>query len=134
MKSIKLYTLLFAICCSCFTEMVFAVEKTKTVPNGTTIVLGGGIKTRPGRPKMPSRQMITCIYDGDELTFDFVVPEGMCDVVLTESSGATMSYTIDSSELTATVYVGTLSESEVELTTENGNTYSGTFSTFFLIL
>ncbi|MBP3535952.1 MAG: hypothetical protein J6J93_00240 [Muribaculaceae bacterium] len=75
--------------------------------------------------------MITCIYDDGELTFDFVVPEGMCDVVLTESSGATMSYTIDSSELTATVFVGTITESEVELTTENGNTYSGTFSTNF---
>lgn len=106
--------------------MANAVEKQKTVPNGTTISLNKGRgKSRPNRPGMPSRQMITCIYDGGELTFDFVVPEGMCDVVLTESSGATMSYTIDSSELTATVFVGTISESEIELTTENGNTYSG---------
>ena len=124
MKHLKLFILLIILCFCSFTEFADTVNKTKSVPDGTTIVLNGDKKPIK-RPQMPSRQMITCIYDDGELTFDFVLPEGMCDVVLTESSGAAMSYTIDSSELTATVFVGTISESEIELTTENGNTYFG---------
>lgn len=103
-----------------------AVEKTKTVSDGTSITLNDDRgKPRPNRPKTPARQIITCIYNNGELTIDFVMPEGMCEVMLTENAGAAMSYTIDSSDLTATVFVGTIGESEIELTTENGNTYTG---------
>lgn len=77
------------------------------------------------RPKAPSRQVVTCAYDGEYLMFDFVVPEGECDVVVTEwFSNAQQSYTIDSSILTADIHVGELYESTVTVTTEKGNVYT----------
>ena len=77
------------------------------------------------RPKAPSRQVVTCFYDGQYLCFDFVVPEGECDVTVTEwFSNAVQNYTIDSSELSADVYVGELYESTVTITTANGHTYT----------
>ena len=126
MKTFKLFSIATVVSLSSMTFFADAVEKTKTVSDGTSITLNNDRgKPRPNRPKTPARQIITCIYDNGELTFDFVLPEGMCEVVLTENTGAAMSYTVDSSDLTATVFVGTIGESEIELTTENGNTYTG---------
>ncbi len=77
------------------------------------------------RPRVPSRQVVTCAYDGEYLMFDFVVPEGECNVVVTEwFSNAQQSYTIDSSTLTADIHVGELYESTVTVTTEKGNVYT----------
>ena len=77
------------------------------------------------RPRIPSRQVVTCSYDGQYLCFDFTVPEGECNVTVTEwFSNAVQNYTIDSSELSADVYVGELYESTVTLTTANGHTYT----------
>ncbi|MDE6512666.1 MAG: hypothetical protein K2L05_00590 [Muribaculaceae bacterium] len=69
--------------------------------------------------------MVTCSYVGEYLCFDFVVPEGECEVTVTEwFSNAVQNYTIDSSELSADVYVGELYESTVTITTANGHTYT----------
>lgn len=125
MKNTKLICLVFVICLSSMTFLCNAVDKTQTVPNGTTCTLKKGTKKPNKRPGKPDYQIVTCIYDNGELTIDFVMPEGMCEVMLTENTGAAMSYTVDSSDLTATLYVGTIGESEIELTTENGNTYTG---------
>lgn len=129
MKKLKLFTLLLAVGLSTVMFFTEATSRKRNVPNGTTIILGNiGGKLPNGRPGMPSRQIINCTYDSGELTIDFTIPEGMCEVLLTETSGMTMSYTVDSSNLTATVYVGTISESEIELSTESGNIYSGTLT------
>lgn len=129
MKNLKLITLLFAVGLSAALFFAEATNKTRNVPNGTTITLGNaGGKSPNGRPRIPSRQIINCTYDSGELTIDFTIPEGMCEVLLTEASGMTISYTVDSSNLTATIYVGTISESEIELSTESGNIYSGTLT------
>ena len=128
MKNIKLFTLLFAIGLSAALFFAEATERTQNLPSGTTVVLKSRGKLPKGRPGMPSRQIINCTYDSGELTIDFTIPEGMCEVLLTEASGMTMSYTVDSSNLTATVFVGTISDSEIELSTESGNTYSGTLT------
>lgn len=82
-------------------------------------------KPRPNRPGMPSRQIINCTYDSGELTIDFTVTEGMCEVVLTENTGMAFQYTVDSSELTVTIFVDLIGESEIEISTESGNVYSG---------
>ncbi len=88
-------------------------------------VLSSESKNTALRPKAPSRQVVTCAYDGEYLMFDFVVPEGECDVVVTEwFSNAQQSYTIDSSILTADIHVGELYESTVTVTTEKGNVYT----------
>lgn len=77
------------------------------------------------RPQVPSKQRISLDYDGEYLTFGFVVPEGECDVVLTEwYSGAVQTYTIDSTPLSAEIYVGELYESTVTITTAKDNTYT----------
>lgn len=80
----------------------------------------------PGnRPQAPDRQMIFCQYDGEELTFSFAYSEGECEVQLTDRYGLTQFYTIDSSELFASVYVGKIGYTEITLITERGITYTG---------
>ncbi len=50
----------------------------------------------------------------------------MCDVYLTEiSTGMTEVYSIDSSDLTASVYVGTIESLSIEIVTEQGHSYVG---------
>ncbi len=81
------------------------------------------------RPKAPSRQVVTCEYDGTYLTFGFVLPEGVCEATVTENfSGASQTYTFDSTPLTADIYVGELYESTVTMTTASGNTYTGSLT------
>lgn len=77
------------------------------------------------RPKVPSKQRVSCSYDGEYLTFDFVIAEGECEVAIAEwYSAAVQTYTIDSTDLTAEIYVGELYESTITVTTERGNTYT----------
>lgn len=81
------------------------------------------------RPKAPSRQLISCEYDGENLLFEFELPEGMCELVLTDVLTAqTTAYVFDSSTCNAAVYVGEIYESTLTLTTSLGNVYSGTLS------
>lgn len=128
MNKIKLLTLIFVVGLSAVMFFAEAIERTQNLPSGTTVVLKSRGKLPNGRPGMPSRQIINCTYDSGELTIDFTVPEGMCELMLTDASGMAMSYTFDSSDLTATVFVGTITESEIELSTESGNIYSGTLT------
>lgn len=122
----KIFIFLLVVCVSSTINIADATDKATTLPNGITTTLGNkGVKQRPHRPGMPSRQIINCTYDCGELTIDFTVPEGMCEVVLTENTGMAFQYTVDSSELTATIFVGPIGESEIELTTESGNVFSG---------
>lgn len=79
-----------------------------------------------GRPKAPGRQVITCHYDGENLNLDFIYSEGECEVYLTElSTNFSRYYLIDSSELYASIFVGTIKSTAITLTTSNGNTYTG---------
>lgn len=78
------------------------------------------------RPKAPSLQRITCVYDGETLVFDFVLPEGQCELsVRGIDNGYVVTETFDSSDLVAEVFVGTITDCEIELTTSLGHTYSG---------
>ncbi len=122
----KIFIFLLVVCASSTINIADATDKATTLPNGSTTTLSSkGRKPRPHRPGIPSRQIINCTYDGGELTIDFTVPEGMCEVALTESTGMAFQYTVDSSDLTATIFVGPIGESEIEISTESGNVYSG---------
>lgn len=78
------------------------------------------------RPKAPSLQRITCVYDGENLVFDFVLPEGQCELsVRGIDNGYVVTETFDLSDLVAEVFVGTITDCEIELTTSLGHTYSG---------
>ena len=66
------------------------------------------------------------MYDGETLVFDFVLPEGQCELsVRGIDNGYVVTETFDSSDLVAEVFVGTITDCEIELTTQKGNTYSG---------
>lgn len=81
------------------------------------------------RPKAPSRQLVSCEYDVENLLFEFELPEGICELVLTDVLTAqTTAYVFDSSTCNAAVYVGEIYESTLTLTTSLGNVYSGTLS------
>ena len=55
----------------------------------------GGVHVK--RPKAPSRQSITCEYDGAEMEFHFTVSEGICTLCVTDQTPQTVTYTIDTS-------------------------------------
>ena len=77
------------------------------------------------RPKVPSKQFIECWYGDGELSFDFTIPEGMCNLNVTDGkSGFVYNYVFDSSEH-AEVYVGNLEHADITITTALGHTYIG---------
>ncbi len=80
-----------------------------------------------GRPKAPSLQRITCTYDGEYLVFDFVLPEGQCELAVRSIDNTNVvCETFDSSDLVAEVFVGNITDCEIELSTSLGKIYSGT--------
>ena len=90
----------------------------KLVPKGSV----GSHKT-----KAPSRQSVTCIYDAGNLYFEFAIPEGQCQIILSDlSTGETVVAGFDS-DMTEPVYVGYHSTADLTVTAENGNTYTGSW-------
>lgn len=83
-------------------------------------------KNPGGKPKMPSRQVVWCSFDGESLILEFAYSEGICDVTITDiNTGMTQYHTFDSSELLSTIYIGALNDSFITVTTSHGNTYCG---------
>ncbi|MBP3288908.1 MAG: hypothetical protein J6L79_06735 [Muribaculaceae bacterium] len=77
------------------------------------------------RPKVPSRQQISCFYEKGSLNFQFAIPEGECQLTVTDmTTGFARQYVFDSSAA-ATVYVGVLTQAHVEISTANGREYEG---------
>ncbi len=129
MRPIKLFILFIAICMASMPELADAANLKGCVPNGSIILQRHGGRYPNKRPNAPSRQMIYCTYEGEILTMDFAIPEGICEVDITDLyTGITMCYSIDSSELTAYVYIGTIGEFSIEVLTEKGNAYIGIFT------
>lgn len=79
------------------------------------------------RPKAPSRQLVTCSYDGSTLELNFKISEGMSTITVTDETLQCVTYTIDTSELYVSIPVGPLYGSiSVTLDTELGNHFEGT--------
>ena len=77
-------------------------------------------------PKSPDRQSITCAYDGMGLELDFAISEGMSTLTVTDETPQCSTYTIDTSSLSVSIPIGSLSGSiSIELDTELGNHFSG---------
>ena len=82
-------------------------------------------KTTPKRLNVPSRQQISCFYEKGSLNFQFVIPEGECQLTVTDmTTGFARQYVFDSSAA-ATVYVGVLTQAHIEISTANGHEYEG---------
>ncbi len=83
------------------------------------------LKSSNSRPKAPSMQFIECWYGDGVLSFDFNIPEGICNLSVTDKkSGFVYNYVFDSSEHTE-VYVGNLEHADITITTALGHTYIG---------
>lgn len=92
--------------------------------NAVAILLKDPMRNN-NRPKAPSKQFIECWYGDGELSFDFTIPEGMCNLNVTDGkSGFVYNYVFDSSEH-AEVYVGNLEHADITITTALGHTYIG---------
>ena len=77
------------------------------------------------RPKVPSRQMIHCVCQNGSLKIQFAIPEGECRLTVTDmTTGFARHYVFDSS-VEATVYVGSITQAHIEISTANGHEYEG---------
>ena len=101
-----------------------STENRASIPTVSTVLNGSRNPHR--RPSAPSRKLIWCNYDGESITVDFASPEGVCSVYITDlNTNVVKSYSIDSSELSVSFYVGAITRCAVEIATENGNSYTG---------
>lgn len=124
MKKILLLILTIFACCL---QICLADNGGENQTNNTlklTKIKGGQTSNRP---HMPDRQVITCVYDGENICLDFAYSEGVCDTyVMDARTGEMQHFSFDSSELSVFIYVGEIGESYITLVTEYGNTYEGT--------
>ena len=128
MKPIKIIgTLIVGIFCI-FPQYLHSSTQNGDTSQGSTIYLKHkGNTSGSGRPHKPSNQQLSCFCIDGLLTVNFKYPEGLCEITLTDvESGMESLYTMDSEELTATFFVGEIGEFTIEISTESGNTYSGT--------
>lgn len=124
----KKLLLIFLSCFACCLQICLATgNDDNPYPNNGPILTKTTTGQTSKRPHMPDRQMITCVYDGENICLDFAYSEGMCDVYVTDArTGEMQLFSFDSSELSVLIYVGEIGESYIALVTEYGNTYEGT--------
>lgn len=103
-----------------------AYSENLILPSSTSIVITDTKKDdKPGRPKAPSRQRIQCAYENGCLNFQFAIPEGECQLTVTDmTTGFARQYVFDSSA-DAAINVGTLTQAHIEISTANGHEYEG---------
>lgn len=103
-----------------------AYSENLILPSSTSIVIKDKKeKNEPVRPKAPSRQRIQCTYENGCLSFSFAIPEGECQLTVTDvTTGFARQYVFDSSA-DATINVGALTQAHIEISTANGHEYEG---------
>lgn len=87
----------------------------------------GNSPINPGKkPKLPSKQRIDCIYDGEYLHLNFLIPEGNCNMILYDAYNyAYNTYYYNSADESISVRIGIVKNTTITIHTEKGNTYSG---------
>lgn len=117
------------ICCACAATSVSVAET--YVPNPprpiSRPVIIRGTKPIGSRPKAPSRQEIACTYSDDCLYFGFAIPEGECRLTMTDLNTGEVVYADFDSETPEPVYIGYHDSGEISISTEQGNTYTGSW-------
>lgn len=107
---------------SIFSQTIMAADK---VPARKDVVIGPKEIVRNRRPKIPSQQQILCTYVNEHLNFQFAIPEGECQLTVTDvTTGFARQYVFDSSA-DATINVGALTQAHIEISTANGHEYEG---------
>lgn len=70
-------------------------------------------------------QQVNAVYSNGTLSFEFAIPEGQCQLILSDpTTGETVAAGFDSA-VTEPVYVGYHATASLTVTTSNGNTYTG---------
>ena len=68
------------------------------LPVSESIILIPKKEIDPKRPKLPTRQMIRCVYQNGSLKFQFAIPEGEGQLTVTDmTTGFARQYVFDSS-------------------------------------
>lgn len=123
MRAILSKKLIFSFLILSSTNPIFAEEPLPVY--STSLVETDNETQKPHRPKIPTRQMIHCVYQNGSLKFQFVIPEGECQLTVTDmTTGFSRQYVFDSSSV-ATVHVGVLTQAHIEILTANGHEYEG---------
>ena len=79
------------------------------------------------RPKAPSMQSVSCTYSDGNLYFEFAIPEGECQLILSDSSTGEIVVEYFDSAVSEPVYVGYHRTASLTVDTENGKTYTGSW-------
>ena len=126
MKYLKnLFSIAIILLLSPVSILAFDDFSSTQVPNCQLIKVSPKQSKTNYRPKAPSMQQIFCYYEEGQLTFDFAIPEGDCALTVTDlTTNFARTYSF-SSEAEATVYVGTLTEAYIEISTASGHEYEG---------
>ncbi len=116
---------LILICLVILSCKLISTAQNENTSVSTSIILKNRNQNRPKKPKVPSLQYIQCIYQNGCLYFQFAIPEGECQLTVTDmTTGFARQYVFDSSA-EATVYVGALTQAHIEISTANGHEYEG---------
>lgn len=105
--------------------LVFANDTTTSNASHPIIIYSGN---QSQRPKAPSKQNISCYYDGENLDIDFEINEGICTLwVKNNDTAKSFQYSFDSSSVSS-FYIGEIENGDITITTQLGNTYYGYLS------
>ena len=123
----KLKKLLIALVFASTMAPAWADQSTSQGDSRPPIILtrkhGQGLSNTP---KAPDRQIITCSYDGEILTLNFVYSEGMGILSIVDQEDYEYSYNLDTSVLFIQIPVGNLNGMiRLQLETEYGRFFEG---------
>lgn len=122
---VKKFTLLSLVLLCFSVEFITAQTNSNNQAPKINVILSNKNLGGPKRPKAPSRQQILCIYENEHLNLSFAIPEGECQLTVTDmTTGFSRQYVFDSSA-EDTVYVGALTQAHIEISTANGHEYEG---------
>lgn len=97
-----------------------------SIPPSTTVDFHPSPITHK-RPKAPSAQYISCVYEAGYLNIEFLIPEGDGSLSINSSDGTLFSCAFDTTS-PAEVYIGEYSEAIITINTEYGHAYEGFLS------
>lgn len=122
----KLKKLLIAVMLAATMMPAWADQSTSQGDSRPPIILTRGREDgHINRPKAPDRQIITCSYDGEVLTLNFVYSEGLVLSIKDEECNEYI-YCVDSAALFIQVPVGNLNGTiHIQLETEYGRFFEG---------
>ncbi len=96
------------------------------LPSTTSIVITEKKENNPRiKPKAPNRQRILCFYDNGHLNITFSIPEGYCQMTVTDLNTGISNQCSFDSYTGINMYVGILAEAHIEISTANGHEYEG---------